>query len=121
MNPPELSDFIQTVDRPLSPTIVTSQSKRGAETKRFIKGPVPVPWLAAANRLSKSALALANVLWLLHGLNGATSFRLEPARCRELSVTDTMKKRGLTDLENAGLIRVTRRRGMAPTVELLSL
>lgn len=86
---------------------------------RFVSGPTPVPWVKRVNSLQKSAVSLAWGLVYLRGLERSDSFRLRPARLRDVGVSRSAKDRGLEALEKAGLIKVLeRRRGCAPLVEV---
>jgi hypothetical protein len=86
---------------------------------RFVRGPIPVSWVQNVNSLQKSAVALAWGIAYLRGLEGSDSFRLRPARLRDVGVSRSAKDRGLEALEKAGLIKVLeRRRGCAPLVEV---
>lgn len=86
--------------------------------ERFI-GPTPVRWWREVLDLPKCAIQVASVVMFLRGLRKSDRFRLEPARFRELGVSLTSKKRGLSRLEAAGLILVERARGRAPIVEVV--
>jgi DNA-binding HxlR family transcriptional regulator len=62
-------------------------------------------------------------VWLLHLAWEAHSktFRLPNGRLRVRGVSRDVKSRALRDLEEAGLIQVTREAGKSPTVTLLYL
>lgn len=86
---------------------------------RFVRGPIPVSWVQKVNFLQKSAVTLAWGIVYLRGLEGSDSFRLRPARLRDVGVSRSAKDRGLEALEKAGLVKVLeRRRGCAPLVEV---
>lgn len=88
------------------------QARRHGE---FLRGPIPLSWLAQTYRLGKPAMGVAILLWFKAGC------------CRrmvELSVSERAYKDfglrretftdGLRKLESAGLVTVERRRGCKP-------
>jgi hypothetical protein len=87
----------------------------------FLKGPVPLPWLAMAQHAGGTALCVGIFLWHLKGLTG-TPENLVITRKR---AKDTMGlgrdalSRGLDRLEVAKLIATTRGRGKAIRVTIL--
>jgi len=93
-----------------------------AETKlsrRFIMGPIPLPWLAKAFTLTPSAIKCALALFYQRGLSGSDSFKIEPARFRELGIDDTARRRGLRELVDRGLVRLDRTQCKSPVAHLI--
>ena len=86
---------------------------------RFVMGPIPVPWLAQAFSLTPSAAKCAVALYYLRGLCRCDKFKVEPARFRELGIPDIARRRGLHDLERAGLIRLQKRTSKTPIATLV--
>ena len=87
---------------------------------RFIKGPVPLPWLIEANKAGGSSLAVGNILWHLSGLKrGKRTVALTTVMCKEWGVGRESKRRALEALEEAGLIRVEHRGNKNPLVTIL--
>lgn len=87
---------------------------------RFLRGPVPLPWLQRAAALPGKALHLGIVLWFLAGVTKRQSgMSLEPSRLREFAVSRHAAYRALGSLEAAQLVRVTRHRGRAARVDLI--
>ncbi len=87
----------------------------------FLKGPIPISWLARAERRGLSALTIGLELWLLCGLRKSkvvdlnlSQLRLTDARARQSN------QRGLRKLEEAGLVRVSRRPGRRSQVEIVA-
>lgn len=89
--------------------------------KRFIKGPIPVPWMAKAFSLTPSAEKCAVALCYQRGLYRKDEFKIEPARFRELGIDETARRRGLNELERAGLISLQKRASKTPVVKLIGL
>ena len=99
---------------------ITLEAEQARHPLHFIRGPLPVSWLAAAVRAGGSAPAVGLVLWYCRGLQrGAPRVRLAPARVRELGLSDDAARRGLGALEHAGLVIVERARGKAPFVTIV--
>jgi hypothetical protein len=87
---------------------------------RFICGPIPLYWMQRAAMLPRCGLMVALAVAFCRGLERSNSFRLSPARLRELCVTRSSATRGVAALETAGLIRVKQRKlGQALTIEVL--
>ena len=97
-----------------------SKKSTGKQAGHFIKGPLPVIWIERAGELSKSALLLGLGLFFIQGLNRGGKFKLSPSRLAELGIDRYAKRRGLKQLESAGLIRVeSRGSGRVPVVKIL--
>lgn len=89
--------------------------------QRFVMGPIPVPWLARAFSLTPSASRCAVALYYQRGLSRCDEFKVEPARFRELGICDIARRRGLQELERAGLVYLQSRKSQTPTVTLVAL
>jgi hypothetical protein len=91
--------------------------KRGA---RFIKGPLPLGWVAAAARAGHP-LALPVLLALKHKADTVRQPWVKPpaAVLRLLGVDKDGRSRAVAALERAGLVEVRRRRGRPPLVRLV--
>ena len=87
--------------------------------ERFLRGPIPWPWLEVAGRLPGKALHVAIVLWLLAGIKHGRPVKWEPATAATLGVRRHAAYRGLAALERAGLVEVDRHRGRCPVVTIL--
>lgn len=87
--------------------------------QRFIKGPIPIPWLVAAFTLTPSALKCAIALFYQRGLSGSDEFKIEPKRFRELGIEDTARRRGLRELEESGLIQLDKEQSKSPVANLI--
>jgi hypothetical protein len=86
---------------------------------KFLKGPVPLPWLALAGRQPGKALHVAVVLWFLAGVMRSSTVALSGEVLKPFGVDRRAGHRGLTALERAGLVAVERHRGRQPRVTLL--
>ncbi len=93
-----------------------------AETKlsrRFIMGPIPLPWLAKTFTLTPSAIKCALALFYQRGLSGSDEFKIEPKRFRELGIDDTARRRGLRELEEHCLVRLDKEQSKSPVAHLI--
>lgn len=87
---------------------------------RFLKGPVPLPWLEAAATLPGKSLHAGIAIWFASGLTHSVTVPLSTVAVGKLGLDRHSKNRALAWLEKAGLIRVDRRQGRAPVVTILS-
>jgi|SRR5262249_39662040 len=92
----------------------------------YLRGPIPLTWLHEIPRANPSTILVALALWTFRGwnrkrdrqdpeglmVNAATVMRL-------WGISRQTVYKALTVLEQAGLIRVTRRSGRAARVKLL--
>lgn len=86
---------------------------------QFIKGPIPLTWISQASQLPGKALHVAVMLWYLYGVAQSKELVLSTARFSAWGVSRYQKNRALTILEEAGLIKVCRRSGRNPRVQIL--
>lgn len=86
--------------------------------RAFLKGPVDMLWLRAAMALGGSALAVAVQIRFIAGLKRASRVRV---RLASIPVSRGAAARGLTRLEEEGLVKVKRTRGHWPTVTILEV
>ena len=85
---------------------------------RFLKGPVPLPWLEAAAKLPGKSMHAGVALWYLAGLRGSREVALSNVLARQFGLDRNAKRRALAWLEAAELIQVVRQTGRAPSVRL---
>jgi hypothetical protein len=78
-------------------------------------------WLQAAGRLSGKALHVALAIWFVRGCEGASEVPVRPSILAGFGVSRFAGYRALNALEDAGLVRVDRRRGRAARVTLLGV
>ena len=94
---------------------------RARHRGRFLKGPIPLRQIAAANRLPGQALALFLAVHHQTALTKKTIVTLPRGLLTDFGISPGAKARGLQWLEGAGLIRVERSRGRAARVELITV
>jgi hypothetical protein len=103
---------------------LTSPTRRlpGRHTGReFVKGPIPLAWLARAARLPGKALAVGVVLWHLVGLRKSCTVKWAPSKAESLGVRRHAAYRAQRALEKEGLISVERKCGRCPVITILVL
>lgn len=94
--------------------------RRKATTTAFLRGPVPMDWLAAAAALRGSALLLGTVLWHIAGMQGTRrDLPVSTERLEQFGVSRHAKFRALRSLVDAGLVTVQHKRGRSPRVTLV--
>jgi len=85
----------------------------------FLKGPVPLAWLASAATLRGRALTIGVLVWFVVGMKRATVVTIPGAWLAEFGVDRFAFYRGLAALERHGLVEVDRRRGAMPRITLV--
>jgi hypothetical protein len=85
----------------------------------FLKGPIPLDWLALASRLRGKALAVGLAVWFESGRKKRRTVTLTGPVLNRFGVNRFAAYRALRALEGAGLARAERRAGKNPTVEIL--
>ena len=86
----------------------------------FLKGPIPIHWLASAKKASPTALSVGLYLWHLSGLTKKKTFKATNRTLPMWRLDRYAKYRGLKELEKAGLVRVKRQNKMSPEVTILN-
>jgi hypothetical protein len=112
-----------TVGRPeTTPKAPPPSLKLGRIKGEFLKGPIPLPWLAVASKLpGKAPLAVALAVWFEAGRRKSKEVRLTTAILKRFNVNRNAKSTALKSLETAGLIRVCREPRRNPVVTILDL
>jgi hypothetical protein len=89
--------------------------------EKFLRGPVPWGWLDRAGRQPGKALAVALVLWKEAGCLNRRVVRLCLNGLLPMGLNKQSARRGLRNLEAAGLVEVRRRPGRGLEVTLLDV
>jgi hypothetical protein len=92
--------------------------RRLVSSSRFLKGPIPWSWIAAAAALPGQALLVGLCVWRLAGATKSQTVSFGNSDLKPLGIDRAAKSRALDALRTAGLIAVVRRRGRFPTVTL---
>lgn len=82
----------------------------------FLKGPIPYPWLVTAAELPGKALAVGIIIWTWAGIFRRTD--TIPISLSKMPLQRMAASRGLSKLEGAGLVTVTRRPGRSTSVTI---
>src|SRR5262245_9133838 len=103
---------------PDTPPIIVSRPMRPRPRAggKYLKGPIPMDWLATAMKLPGKALAVGLILRFETGCNRRPNVDLTLARLTRWGLTEKMARRGLHALESAGLVTVDRPPGRAMLV-----
>jgi hypothetical protein len=112
----------QTNGEPVQTPAPTAMKKRPPGSRRpdrFLKGPVPWPWLTRAMALPGKALAVGLMLWLQSGITRRRTVLFCLARAAAEGIPTTTARRGMRRLEAAGLVMVQQRPGRGLEVTLL--
>ena len=90
-------------------------------TEHYLRGPIPLAWLATAARLPGQSLAVGVGLWHLAGLRRTQQhLALSTERLGSFGVSKYAKDRALRHLIAAGLVTVERKKGRSPRVSLVT-
>jgi hypothetical protein len=108
---------LSSVPQPAPPARTSlPRHKKGT---RFLKGPVPMSWLAAAARQGGKALHVGVALWHLAAMKNTGRVLLSGSVLTSFGVNRFAASRALTSLERAGLVQVERHRGRRAVVTIL--
>jgi hypothetical protein len=84
----------------------------------FLRGPIPLDWLAIAAKLPGKTLNVAIALWWRHGMANSKLFKLTQMALTAMNVERGAESAGLARLEQAGLIHVERKQGQRPMISI---
>lgn len=112
------TDFTQLA-LPARPVPTSPGTATARHAGRFIRGPIPLSWIARASGLPGRTLHVALCLWYLCGLTKSREVALGNQVLQMFCVDRHSKYRAVKALERAGLIRVTRARGALPRIAVL--
>jgi len=115
-----LEDYGAVSPDELPPSQKPDQRRR-LRTEPFLRGPIPLWWLAGAAQLRKPALPAGLALWFVRGVTNKTNpIRVSAAVRKKVRQTAGQMLRGLRALEGAGLVRFVKEgRGRCPVVEIV--
>jgi hypothetical protein len=102
----------------LQPTLAR-KPPRHRNGERFLKGPIPWPWLLRAMSLPGKALHVAVVLWKEAGCCKKATVRFRTGSLREQGISEDTARRGLRALAKAGLVSISSPPGRALEVTIL--
>ena len=109
------SNVFKPVDFGKAPSGVKKKMQRKRESlwdtreRLFLRGPLPVDWLARASALGKAAMFVGLECWYRAGLAGSLVLRLNLSQLAVApKLARSSARRGLQHLERAGLVSVAR-------------
>jgi hypothetical protein len=79
----------------------------------------PLAWIQAASPIKGKALAVGVAIWYQAGLKKSQRVKLPSSLLRAFGINRHSGYRALRELERAGLLKVERRRGECPVVEII--
>jgi hypothetical protein len=87
----------------------------------FVRGPLPLAWLAAAKKAGSSALAVGLALWFQRGVRpNSLPVKVTRSVARQMDLSQDQTRRGLAALQSAGLVTIVQGgRGRCPVVEIV--
>jgi hypothetical protein len=97
----------------------TDRRRAGRRRREYIRGPLPLAWMARAAGLPGRSLAVALAIWFRRGVERSATFPLYPSALRRMHVSRWSGYRALAALEEAGLVSVERQPGRCPVVTIL--
>lgn len=119
----KIEDFsCESVGRlPPAPLATPSPTTSPRQSEPFLRGPVPISWLARAATLRKPALAAGLCLWFQRGVKRSSGpVEVRSHVRRRLNMSAGQMLRGLRALEAASLVRFEQTgRGRCPTVQII--
>jgi hypothetical protein len=111
-------DFSRVEPAPvLIPTGREKQPPRHKPGEKFLKGPIPWPWLASASSLPGKALAIGLAVWREAGCRNE---RTVPLNLSNQGIPRRTAQRALQALASARLVSILHREGRPTLVTLLS-
>jgi len=106
---------------PPPPASGQPKKKRPHGTEPFLRGPIPLAWLARAHAAGGSALAVGLALWFVRGVSGRRApVKVDSSVRRRFALSRDQTGYGLRALEADGLVvRVKKGRGRCAVAEIL--
>lgn len=99
--------------------LVSRKPPRHRQSEKFLRGPIPLNWIAQAARLPGKAFQVGMALWFLSGIKRSRTVALSGSVLEEFGVNRYAAYRGLKVLEDAGLVSAKRHPGRNPIVTIL--
>lgn len=95
--------------------------KRHVAVQPYLRGPIPLAWLARAHKAGGSALAVGLALWFVRGVSGKRGpVKVDSSVRRRFGLSRDQTRGGLRALEAAGLVGYVKKgRGRCVVVEIL--
>lgn len=108
-------------DKLASSFVEATQISHASKGEPFLRGPVPIPWLASAAQLPGKTLHVGIMLWFMAGILKRQDQIKVPKRIQEsFGVARWAYSDALDRLALAGLVSVLRQGKQSPVVTILS-
>jgi hypothetical protein len=88
---------------------------------KFVRGPIPLDWLRAANTCGRRSISVAVLLWYGAAWQKSNPFKLSRDTLAELAVSPRTARRVLERMKSIGIVEVEFHRGRSPLVTILAL
>ena len=103
--------------------VAHEQRRRGGQTAKgnrvaYLGGQVPMAWLVRALKISRCAVHVGLILWHLRAFSAEIVVRRK--HFTKFQLAHSSYHKGLCELEQAGLIKVSRARGRIARVHIVS-
>lgn len=104
-----------------NPSSQQTPKSKGQRAYRFLKGPIPLQWLADAAALPGKSLAVGLIIWHLYGMSreDPRPISLGNSLPEKFGITRSAKYRALQWLATAQLITVDQKTGRNPLVKIV--
>ncbi len=99
--------------------VARTRIPRHRRGEMFLRGPIPLDWLAIASKLGGKSLHVGIALWFFAGIKRRRSVPLNLSQSERFGFDRFSGSRALTALEQAGLVRLERYPGRKPVVTIL--
>jgi hypothetical protein len=99
----------------------TPKLPRHKKGEKFLKGPVPVGWLAQAAHLPGKAFVVAIFLWFIAGMKKMPTLKVSQKALRAWGLNRKTVYRALDALEEINLISVIRHPGRNSIVRIIGI
>lgn len=115
-------DFKAVSTAELPPAPAPKRKRRACGNQPFLRGPIPMRWLARVQCLAKPAMGVALALWFQTGVRSRGGpVKVTSAVRRHMGLSNDQAQRGVRALAAAGLVRVIcGGRGRCAVVEIAS-
>lgn len=106
---------------PPAPSPHRTKAKQPGTRPPFLRGPIPLAWLARAHEAGGSALAVGLALWFVRGVSKKSGpVKVDSSTRRRFGLSRDQTGYGLRALEAAGLAGYVKKgRGRCAVVEIL--
>ena len=108
---------------------ILKRTSKSRQYNQFIRGPLPLKWFQKASTISRSAAVVGLIIWGIayqkklwgHDSQRRASWpmKVTTQTCMKWGVCGNSKNTALRKMEKAGLIRLDRKRGRSPIVQII--